>query len=99
MGTSERPGDREVTLKDLPGILGGLGFLVVFGVLVGYGHPYLAIGFVAIAAVAMPRDQREAMGREVQRQDRTPVGRLMKIIQIPAGLLLLYAFARGLFGF
>ena len=102
LGTVEpikRPGDRDLTREDRPGVLGGLAAVAAFIVLASTGHPIFGAAVLGIAMflafTKMPREQREAVGREVQRRERTPVGRILKVIEVLGGLLLLYVLAQA----
>jgi len=92
----KRPGDRDLTREDLPGVLGGLAFVAAFIVLAAMGHPILGAvvlgGAMFVAFAKMPREQREAAGRDLQRQERTPLRRVFEVV---GGLLSLYVLAQA----
>ena len=96
---TQRPADRDLTRRDLPWILGVLAMVVAFVVLVALGHPLygaaLVGGVMFFSFWSMPRENREAVGREIERRERTLVGRVLKIIELLGGLLLLYVIAQA----
>ena len=48
------------------------------------------------ALAALPDEQREAFVREVERRERTPLGRVLKVFEVIGCLLLLYVIAHAL---
>ena len=99
MEPTQRPADRDLTREDLPVVLGSLAAIAAFIVLTVLRHPLYGAGVLGgvmlFAFWSMPRDEREAIGREIERRERTPVGRFLQIFEISAGLVLLYVIAQA----
>jgi len=95
---TQRPSDRDLTREDIPGILAGLALAVAFLVL-GALHPLLLFAVLVPAVVfavsRIPAQQREAIGSELLRRERTPLGRVLRAAKVLGGLLVLYAVARA----
>ena len=100
MEPTPRPGDRPLTRQDLPRVVGALAVVFLALALLATGRPILA-GFVLGGAVLvgfarMSVGQRRAVGEELLRRERTPLGRVLKVADILAGLVVLYVIAQRL---
>lgn len=94
MNSNPRPGNRQVTRQDLAAVVGSLSVLGAFIALIASGHPLYGAAFLGSAMFvtlwAMSREEREAIGRELERRQRTPLRRVIRVFELLAGLLLLY---------
>lgn len=99
-GTPRRHASPPLTRRDLPGVLAGLAPVAAFLVLTVLGHPWLAGavfgGSLILFVRAMPKEQREAMGRAIEREQRRPIRRVLRGLELLLVLLGAAVLLRGM---
>jgi len=55
------------------------------------------VGYIVVAAIRIPREQKAKIAAVLEQQEKKPLGRLVRIIQLVALLLLVAAALRWLY--
>jgi len=97
---TQRPSNPRLTRTGFAAILAGLGLGAAFILLAALGHRFYAAVILGAAIVlwhrSLAHEQRQAVGRELQRRERAPLGRAFKAFDTLVALLLLFVVVLAL---